>query len=286
VNKIIYIGCLLSIAWLRMHGQSLQVHGSRVELSPGDVLGAAFYEDKGMFVVQQYVRSTENGGLLNRYHRQLSSWNIESHSMIAKRVIDEIHDGASSYPCGRVEISTTSHRVYVCSAESHLEVMDPDSLETVGTMAQVDGQTITDFAVDDSHGRVLVLSARRDGSIFLTSYSVPKGEKQQETVLLSIGSSRDWHVEIGDLISISHAGQIGIYLNDRRGLKSKPGIYMCQTGADLACTKASDDDRTALVSEMTFLGQDILAASSKSADSKLECILSVAPGYKYVSVRL
>ncbi|HEY0795115.1 MAG TPA: hypothetical protein VGD64_04970 [Acidisarcina sp.] len=285
MKKIIYICWLLSIVLLRMQGQSLLIEGSRVELSPGDVPGAAFYEDKGMFVVQQYVHSPENGVLLNGYFRQLSSWNIESHTMISKRVIDDISVGPSSDPCGRVEISTTSHRIYVCSAKSHLEIMDPDSLGTIGTMAQVDGQTIIDFAVDDFHRRVLVLSARKDGTMFLTSYSLPKGEKQQETVLLTIDSSFDWYAEMSALIIVSQAGQIGIYLDDRRGLKSRPGIYMCQDSPDLVCTKATDDDRATSVSEMSFLGPDILAASSKLADSKSECILSVSPGYRYSIVR-
>jgi hypothetical protein len=182
-------------------------------------------------------------------------------------------------PCGRVQVSTTVHRVYVCSAESHLEIMDPDTLETVGTMADVDGQTIIDFAVDDLNGRVLALSARKDRSILLTSYSLLKGEKQQETILPVI--NLEGIGVPGDLVSVSRSGQIGIYLDDRRGFKSKPGIYMCKDAPDLACVKVSDADLTAWVAEIAFLRQDILAATSKLADSKWQCISSVAPGYKY-----
>jgi hypothetical protein len=279
MKKIIYICCLLSIVWLRMQGQRLQVQGSRVELPPGDVLGAAFYEDKGMFVIQQYVRSAENGGLLNRYHRQLSSWNIESHSMITKRVIDAVPRDVRIFPPGHIEASTITHRVYLCSAESHLEIMDPDSLETVGTMAQVDGQIIVDFAVDDPRSRVLVLSARRDGSIHLTSYSLLLGEKQQETVLPSIDSDPDSFNARMDLISVSRTGQIAIYLQDLRGLKSKPGIYMCKDEPDFTCTKNAYFDETHRPSEISFLGETLLSANHDFFKS--DCIVSIDPGYKY-----
>jgi hypothetical protein len=268
-----------------MEGQSMKVSGSSVQLPDGYVTGATFYEDKGMFFVQQFARSTENDGLGNRFHRLLSSWNIESHSLITKRVTDEIPGDASIDHCGRVQISKTSHRVYVCSAESHLEIMDPDSLEAVGIMAQIDDQIITDFAVDDLNGRVLVLSVRKDGTTHLASYSLRNGEKQQEVVLPTRGTSSRGEAR-NDLITVSRTGQIGIYLDGQRGfIKSTPGIYMCKDTPDLSCVKASDDARTSWIPEMSFLGQDILVASSKLADNRWDCISSVAPGYKYSIMR-
>lgn len=87
----------------------MEVTGSRVPLPDGNVLGAAFYEGKGMFFVQQSVLSTENGGLVIRSHRQLSSWNVENRSMVTRRVFDEALQGASAFPCGRVEKSATLH---------------------------------------------------------------------------------------------------------------------------------------------------------------------------------
>ena len=67
----------------------MEVSNSKVSLPEGNVLGAAFYEDKGMFFVQQSVLSTENGGLVIRFHRQLSSWNLKDRSIISKRVFEE-----------------------------------------------------------------------------------------------------------------------------------------------------------------------------------------------------
>jgi len=282
MEKIIYICFLLSIAWLRMQGQSLQVSGSRVQLPDGYVSGAAFYEDKGMFFVQQFAPSTENAGLGNRYHRQLSSWNIASHAMITKRVIDEIPGDASIDHCGRVQISTTSHRVYICSTESYLEMMDPDSLETVGTMAQVDDQIITDFAVDDLNGRVLVLSTRKDGTTHLASYSLRNGEKQQEAVLPTRGTSSGGGVW-NDLITVSRTGQIGMFLNDTGRLFLKQGIYICMDSSSLACNRSSDSVN---VTQIDFLGQKVLADTSEFTDIRWSCIESVDPNHKYSLKRL
>jgi hypothetical protein len=282
--KNICIVCLLSIACLRMEGQSLQVSGAKIELPPGDVLGAAFYEGKGLFFVQQSVLSTEtleNDKLtthLHRqmFHRQLSSWNLVSHVMVSQRVIGEV-PGRLSHSCGRVQVSITLHQVYVCSANSQLDIMDPNTLENVGAMAQVDGQTIMDFAVDDLNSRALVLSAQKDNSILLTSYSLLTGEKQHETMLPAI--NREGIGAPPDLVSVSRSGQIGVYLHDYGFIKNSSGIYMCSDAPNLTCVKVITD--TDGVSEMSFLGQDILGASSQLADDRWLCIFSVSPDYKY-----
>jgi hypothetical protein len=143
----------------------------------------------------------------------------------------------------------------------------------------VDGQTIIDYAVNDLKGEVLVLSARRDKSILLTRYSLLRGERQQEAILPVINLLGDGVPR--DLISVSRSGEIGIYLDDRRGLRSNPGIYMCRDTPDLSCVKVSGAYDAAWVSEISFLGKDLLAASSKLADSKWQCLLSVEMDYKY-----
>src|SRR5665213_222385 len=272
--KTIGVVLLCLTACLRMEAQSMEVSGSRVPLPDGNVLGAAFYESKGMFFVQQSVLSTENGGLLIRSHRQLSSWNLENRSMIKKRVFDETPQGASAFPCGRVETSATLHRVVVCSAGSHLEVMDPDNLATVGTMAQADDQVITDFAVDDPHGRVLVLSARSDGSIHLASYSLQKGEKQQETVLDTTNSTKM------TLAVVTRTAQIGIVINIANRSGNKADIYTCADGTDFACTKIAHIDA---VSQISFLERQILVANNSFADNKKDCVLTVDPMTRKVS---
>jgi hypothetical protein len=283
--KNICIVCLISIACLRMEGQSLQVSGAKIELPPGDVLGAAIYEGKGTFFVQQIVLSTEpteNGKLTTYSHQQLSSWDIASHAMVRRRVLGEIH-GHNTGVCGRVQISEATHRVYVCSAGSHLEMIDPNTLEADGTMAQVDGQIIMDFAIDDVNGRALVLSARIGNSILLTSYSLLTGEKQNETVLPSVNWER--RGVPGDLVSVSRSGQIGVYSDNRPAafLKSSFSIYTCKDDPNLACVSTTNGIGEA--AEIAILGQDILAASSELADSRQECIVSVERSYKQFSKR-
>jgi hypothetical protein len=274
MNRIICILCLLLTPMLRAEGQNILVTGSRIPLPDGDVIGATFYEGKGMFFVQQ-IQLVGSRKLI----RQLSSWNIENHTMIAKRVIDAIPQEVQGVPPGHMEASTTTHRVYLCSAESHLEIIDLDSLETVGTMAQIDGQAIVDFAVDDLRSRVLVLSARRDGSVYLASYSLLTGEKLQEAVLPSIDSSPDLSSARMDLISVSGAGQIAIYLQDLRGLRSKPGLYICKDNPDLSCAQSAYIDEAHRPSEISFLGETLLSANHDFFKS--DCIVSLEPDYKY-----
>jgi hypothetical protein len=93
---------LISVGWLPAMAQHIEVSGSKIDLPAGNVIGAAFYEEKGTFFVQQSVLSTENGGLVIRSHRQLSAWDIKSHSMITKKVFDETPQG---HQCTRVAVS-------------------------------------------------------------------------------------------------------------------------------------------------------------------------------------
>lgn len=231
MNKTVCIVLCLATC-LRTGAQSMEVSGSKVSLPEGNVLGAAFYEDKGIFFVQQSVLSAENGGLVIRSHRQLSSWNLKNLSMITRRVFDETPHGASAYPCGRVEISAKVHRVFLCSAGSHMEVIDPDTLGTLGTVAQAGDHYISDFAVDDLRGRLLVLASHRDGSISLTAYSLLNGDKQQEAVM---------PIKNGTRMSLAFApttGLIGIAVNVGH-LGSRADIYACATDKTFSCANVT-----------------------------------------------
>ena len=162
--RLIYTLFLCVTAWGGLRASSVQVSGSKIALSEGNVLGAAFYDEKGIFLVQQSVLSTEKGGLVIRFHRQLSSWNVKDHSPVAKRAFEESPHGASPYPCGRIGSSPKLRRMFLCSAGSYVEVIDPETLATLGRMAQRGDQSISDIAVDDHRNRLFVLASRSDGS--------------------------------------------------------------------------------------------------------------------------
>jgi hypothetical protein len=142
-------------------------------------------------------------------------------------------------------------------------------------MAEADGQVITDFAVDDSHGRVLVLSAQRDGSIHLASYALLKGEKQRDIVLPTVSSTKM------SLAVAPRTGQIGISLDVANLSGNKADIYTCADAVDLGCIiKVARIDA---VSQISFLGRQVLVATSTFADKKKDCILTVDPMTRVVS---
>jgi len=257
-----------------MEAQKIDIDSVRVPLPEGNVLGVALDEDRGMFFVQQSVLSPGANGRGISSHLQITAWGLQNHSLIKQRTFTEAPTGASAFPCGRVETSATSHRVYVCSAGAHLGIIDPNNLATIGTMAQADGQVITDFAVDDPHGRVVVLSALRDGSIHLATYSLLKGEKQQEAVLPTVNSTKM------SLAVVPRTGQIGISVDVPNRSGNKADIYTCADGPNLACTKIAQIDA---VSQISFLGRQMLVATSTFADNKKDCILTVDPMTRLVS---
>ena len=251
-------------ACLRVAGQNVEVSGTKIALPEGSVVGAVIYDAKEMFFVQQIVHSIENQVDILPL---LSSWDIKSHSMIAKRELGVVPRVPRRYPCGRVEVSGKSHQVLTCSAESFLEIIDPENLSTIGKLAYRNDQFIEDFVVDDLRSRVLVLSSRRDGTIRLTAYSMPEGRQQQEAVLPFV------HGYTMGLALASETGQVGVSVDSAGRSSSKADIYVCGSVASFDCANLAPQIDS--VYQISFLGRQLLAASNHPTFNKKDCILAI-----------
>jgi hypothetical protein len=124
------------------------------------------------------VLSTNEKGSLVYLGRRLSLWNLKTKSILAEKMEKEPAD-IERYPCGRVEVSVKLNKILLCSPETYLEVIDPDSLEATGKIGFREAQYIYDFVVDDVRAQVAVL-ALESGSIRLSIYSLPDGAKLQQ----------------------------------------------------------------------------------------------------------
>jgi hypothetical protein len=260
---------------LHVAAQEMVVSGSKIALPEGNVIGAAFYEQKGAFFVQQVELLTENGGLVIRLRPQLSSWGIKSRSMLTKREFDLTPLGYSEYPCGRVEVSTKSNQILTCSAQTYIEILDPDNLSSVGRIAFKFDQQIRDFAVDDLRSRVVVLSSRSDRSIRLTVYSTLDGAQQQETVIPSANAD---YMNLR-LALDAKTGETAVVVN-RETRFPKADIYICGSESTFGCISVAKMD---WVSQMSFLGRQLLVALNIFADRKKDCIVTVDPMTRSVS---
>jgi hypothetical protein len=271
---LLYVMLFVSGEWLQTAAQSMELSGSKVTLPEGNVLGVAFHEQTERFFVQQLVLTTGEGGRGVLSSRQLSSWSLKNRSMSAKRMLDPNPRHLDTYPRGRIEVSSKSNKLLLCSAETYMEVLDPDSLNTVGKIAYRNDQYIYDFALDDTRGWVLVLSLRGDDSPRLTSYSLVDGSQQQETVLPPTGERRMM------LAIVEKTGQIVVATDQSFHGVDKSDIYICGSDATLACAKAALIDR---VSQISLLAEDLLVATNTFADRRKECLISVDVGTHSVS---
>jgi hypothetical protein len=266
MRKTLYLFFLLT-ARLMCIGQTIELTSFKVTLPQGNVLGVALDSRKDRFFVQQLALSSGEGGRGVFSTRQFSSWSLKSRTQLTNRMLDPNPRHVDRYPCGRVEVSLMANRIFLCSSETHLEILEPDTLVTVGKLAYSDDRQIYDFAVDDQRGRVFVLSLRHsDGSVRLTSYSLLDGVQQQDSVLPPTGGS-------GMVLAlVPETGQVVVAVDsDSRG-KSKSDIYVCISAASLTCVSVALLDR---VSQTSMLGKELLVATSTFADRKNECLISI-----------
>jgi hypothetical protein len=271
----LFIGILLSCALgVSAMGQSLTVTGDKFALPAGDVIGAAFDDGASTFIVQQSVISTENGGLVFRSHRLLTSWSIKSHLQLTKREFPLSPVGSSTHPCGRVDVVASLGRVFLCSAETRLEVLDAKDLNEIGGVAVGINQNIYDFAIDEQRSKIFVLSLRSDMSVRLAAYSLSDGSALQEITL----SQTAWS---GARLALEpKTGQVAVADSQETGHRYASNINVCESAATLTCTNFGNVDP---VAQMTFLGRQLLFATSNPANDKKDCIGSLNVSTRTIS---
>lgn len=266
MRKALYVFLLFSTGLLRPLAQRVELNGSKIPLAEGNVIGVGFYEQKSAFFVQQNVLSLENGGLVIRSRRRVSSWSVKTHNVLTERMFDLNPRDLTSFSCVRVEVSVKANKILLCSPETHLEVLDPDSLNTVGKIAYRSDQYIYDFVVDDERGRIFVLSLRGDDSPRLTSYSLLDGSQQQEAVLPRTEGRRM------SLALVSTTGQVAVAVDRRFRGDTKSDIYVCSPGEILDCRSVAQVE---WASQISILGKELLVAPNIFPDRKKDCLIGV-----------
>ena len=275
MRRIFLTALFLCAFGLSAIAQSLSVTGDKISLPDGDVIGAAFDEGADTFIVQQSVMSTENGGLVFRSHRLLTSWSVKSHLQLTKREFPLSPVGSSTHPCGRVDVVVASlGRVYLCSAETRLEVLDAKDLSEIGGVAVGINQHIYDFAIDEQRSKIFVLSLRSDMSVRLAAYSLSDGSALQEITL----SQAAWS---GARLALEpKTGQVAVADSQETGHRYTSNINVCESAATLTCMSFGTVDP---VAQMTFLGRQLLFATSNPANDKKDCIGSLNVSTRAIS---
>jgi hypothetical protein len=111
-----------------------------------------------------------------------------------------------------------------------------------------------------------VLASGGDGVARLTIYSLLNGDKREEVILPATNVTKM------SLAVAPRTGQIGIAIDVGGRSANKADIYTCAAESKLTCTKITQIDA---MSQICFLGRQMLVATSTFADNKKDCILSV-----------
>lgn len=273
MKKLLFV-ILFRAATALSFAQGVAVHRVRVDLPTGDIIGAAFYEGQDTVAVQQSVVSTVNGGLAFRSHRLLTLWDVRTQTQIARREFDVNRPDTPIHPCGRVETSAALNRVYLCSAQTHIDVLDAKTLISIGALSSEVSQNIYDFGIDQARSRAFILSLHDDMSVRLAAYDLKSGARLQETTL----STAPWR---GAKVAIQpRTGQVVVAVAQQSGHYDASLIRVCSLSKGLLCDEGI---KVPPVGQMTFLGNELLIATQTPATDKKECIVSVDIRTKQVS---
>jgi len=258
--KLIFLLCL---ATPPVCGQKLEIVSSRPQTMPGIVLGAVFNENKNEFFIQDFTFRNTAGGQIGQ--RRISSWNLSSGEMKGNPRIDEYPATSSSYPCGRIEFVPSMNAVVVCSQGSSLEFLDGGSLVLKEKMELINRGTIFDFAIDKGANTLLVLSLSTDKKVHIASYSLSDRTQRSDLVLEPGYATSTLSVAISPS---SRLAAVTTTLSE----KGKGTLYSCTYDRRVECKSLGDGPP---ISQIDFLGKQLLFAPSSFPDDKRACITSV-----------
>lgn len=266
LTRLLLTLILLTMSGLCVNAQSISVRSARIGLLEGNVIGASFDDGKDAIIVQQSVISTTNGGLVFQSSREITSWSLKNNLQIARHDFGMSPSGSPIHPCGRVEVVPALGRAYICSAQTNLEILDAATLSVIGRVADEKSQNIYDFTIDDQRDTIFVLSLRSDMSVRLAAYALKDGAKLQEIVLSQAPSG-------GAQIALeSRTGQVVVTESHQSGHEYLTRIRLCQHTSLFSCSDLASIEP---VSQMAFLGRQLLVATRNSATDKKDCILGV-----------
>jgi len=254
---------LLSFVSPLVCGQQLQIVTSGPHNTLGLVLGATFNEKDNEFFIQDVSFQTTSGG--QTVKRTISAWNLSNEETKGIPRIDEYSTTSSKYTCGRIEFVPGLHVVVACSRGSSLEFLDSISLALRNKIEVGQLGTIFDFAIDEDLNVLLVLSVSSDERIHLSSYSLKEGLQRSDLVL---GSS---YAVNNISIAVSPSAKV-VAIATTRPEKGKSILYSCTYGKEIGCRDLGNGPP---ISQLAFLGRQLLFAPSSFPDDKRACIISV-----------
>ncbi|HYK35193.1 hypothetical protein [Alloacidobacterium sp.] len=245
----------------RMDAQVIQLPSSQLSLPEGNVVGAAF--DHDLLFIQQSILHADGPRVSSE--RQILSWDVSSNSALKTRTLED--NGPSSLTgdrCGRVQVDTDLHRVFICSSDTALAVLDPVTLLTIA-LVPIKGH-IYDFVVDDSLHRLFVVSQSDSNVQHLYVYNISDG-KQVDQIELSSGYADDVRLALDQ-----RAHRIGISESHLNHSGYTTDLYGCHYNDGLNCNQVA---KTGQVSEIAVVGAELLAASGLLADDKQVCLTQI-----------
>ena len=228
----------------------------------GVVIGAAWSADSSIAIIEQAKIEDE---LTIPHTSSVTLATVDKTSLrpIHTRRYEARPLVQSRFPCGTIYAAQDARQIYVCSADTFIEVLDLGSLQTIRTifLDKIYSFALS-FAVDEAHNEIFVVASTADGSLAIE--------------VINTQTDRIQLIPLQSVLPLS--AYMTIDLSSHRIAIFSPmssdatDIYACDYKNEMVCRRTVYKN---YVDQGFFVHSELLFVPSDAGFSKRNCILSL-----------
>ncbi len=235
-----------------------------INLKRGNILGAALSPDSSVAYLEQLIFS--EAALDHNQILKISAIDTRSLRARVSRTFPAILS-KSRTPCGDLRAGIVSGRVYTCSGDEFIEVLDPDDLRTIRKIQAPENRDIIGFAVDEARDRLFLVTAHMGTNARLECINLGTG------ILVDSASLPVPGIPFGRVVINRDGSYLAVDIISSDKFGSKSNLFICAATRAVYCRERHGGVRN--IGGLAFVRDKLLIVSGGPGDRKGSCVLSL-----------
>lgn len=259
LTAVSYFICGLS------YGQSsVRFEKHAVILPQGQLFGAAINPTSTIVISQQSFITARHGNI-DIWVTHLAKVSLDTGSIIRSRTMEQSLKDRPYPPCGQMQFIDDGKVVAICSGDNSIDLIDANNLTTMRSIHIEGPGPFGDFEIVENEDLLFVVRQRQRNEIWLDRYKLSSGAKI-DSLLLSANGIGPFH------LAVDSQRQLAFISLKPKGTRSdEDTLVVCHYGFSAPCRHIRGIPP---IAKMQMWNEQLVAVTSRFADSKRECILS------------